>query len=109
MALGNESRDLTFEAGITEGVSKQGMEDYLEKLKAELLVGVANVMDETEDMVNVINQGWQGVSRDKFFEQFDKAISATKADLYYEYCDLVNKLSELAQNYYSQDANMIVD
>ncbi len=109
MALTGESRDLTFDGGITEGLSKQGMEAYLDNLRLGILNDVGNALDNTDDLQQAINKGWQGVSRDKFVAQFNKAVETIKEDLAQEYADLVNKLSELAQNYYIQDANMIQD
>lgn len=108
MAFTVGGNDLGFE-GISEGISKQGMEAYLEQLKLDLLNSVSEKLDDTQDMQNAINAGWQGASRDKFYRKFDTAIEATKEDLAAEYADLVNKLSELAQDFYAQDANMIDD
>jgi len=109
MAFKGEGRDFSDLGEMTEGLSSKGMEAYLEALKANLLVKVGESLDETTALEAAINKGWQGVSRDKFMTQFNKAIEATKEDLVAEYYDLVNKLSELAQSYYEQDANMIID
>jgi len=109
MAFKGEGRDFSELAEMTEGLSAKGMEAYLEALKANLLVKVADTLDTTDELEAAINKGWQGVSRDKFMTQFNTAIKNTKEDLAQEYADLVNKLSELAQSYYAQDANMIMD
>ena len=68
---------------------------------------VSETLDDTADLEAAINRGWQGKSRDIFFEKFNAAIKATEEDLHAEYADLVNKLSELSQNYYEQDAKMM--
>ena len=105
-----EDRSLGFGTvadGITEGISSGGMEDYLGKLQIDLLQSVSKALWEVQDLETAINKGWQGVSRDKFLEKFNSAIKATEEDLHDEYRDLVNKLSELSQNYYEQDAKMM--
>ena len=107
MAFKGEDRSLTFAGGITEGISSQGMANYLDKLQVDLLQKVSETLDDTADLEAAINKGWQGRSRDIFLERFNAAIKSTEEDLHAEYADLVNKMSELSQNYYEQDAKMM--
>lgn len=102
-----ESRDMDFGDDVSQGISKQGMEQYIEDLKADLLIKVSEKLEDTDAMAQAIARGWQGQSRDNFLDQFEKGIRAVQADLASEYSDLMMRLSELTRNYYEQDAKMV--
>lgn len=90
------------------GVSKQGMEQYMEALKIELLDSVKEKLNTEFDAIMIeINKGWQGSSRDRFEEKFRKQIGHIKNDLEDEYKDLSARLVELANFYYKQDESML--
>ena len=101
-----ENRDLALD-GMSEGVSKKGMEAYMEKLQIELLKGVSEKLEDTDGISAAIIQGWQGEARDAFLTKFSKAIQQVEQDLMAEYTDLLYRLSELAENYYEQDKKMM--
>ena len=102
-----ENRDMDFDADVSQGISKQGMMDYCESLRVELLKGAIKKLEETDGIQGAIIKGWQGESRDKFLDNFERAIKATAQELFAEYADLIKRLSELAQDYYSQDSKML--
>lgn len=102
-----EARDMDFGDDVSQGISKQGMEEYMENLKTDLLVKVNEQLEETDTMAQAIARGWQGQSRDNFLDQFEKGIRAVQADLLSEYSDLMMRLGELTKNYYAQDAKMV--
>lgn len=92
---------------MTEGISKEGIENLVEVMQTELLKGVSEKLKETEGITTALKAGWQGLSRDKFLEDMSKAIDGVIADLEAEYSDLMKRLSELVQSYYEQDAKMM--
>lgn len=92
---------------MTEGISTNGMEEYLENLKAHLLTETTKIINDTSALESAINSGWQGQSRDKFIEKFNEARMAISMDLKKEFKDLQNRLAELEMNYFAQDSKMI--
>lgn len=102
-----EARDMDFGDDVSQGISKEGMQQYMSDLKSELLTTVIEKLEDTDGISQAIARGWQGQSRDKFLDQFEKGIRAVESDLQSEYTDLMYRLSELAKNYYAQDAKMV--
>ena len=92
------------------GVSKEGMSQYMEELKASLLVSVTEKLnEEVENMMTVINTGWQGVSRDRFETKLRDVCAKINTDLSAEYYDLQRRLDELMLFYYNQDNALIAE
>lgn len=104
MKTGSSNMDI---GDMTEGISAKGMEEYIESLKAYLLVETTKIINDTSALESAINAGWQGQSRDKFIEKFNEARSAISDDLKKEFKDLNNRLAELQINYFAQDSKMI--
>lgn len=102
-----ESRDMDFGDDVSQGISKQGMEEYIQNLRTDLLTKVNEKLEDTDAMAQAIARGWQGQSRDNFLNQFEKGIRTVQSDLRSEYTDLLMRLSELTSNYYEQDAKMV--
>ena len=102
-----ESRDMDFGDDVSQGISKQGMEEYIQNLQTDLLTKVNEKLEDTDAMAQAIARGWQGQSRDNFLDQFEKGIRTVQSDLKSEYSDLMMRLSELTRNYYEQDAKMV--
>ena len=94
-------------ADMTQGVSKAGMQTYIDSLKISLLDEVKNKLEDVSAIQTAVDAGWQGKSRDKFFEMFEKSINEIENDLKDEFNDLNGRLNELANNYYSQDDNLL--
>ena len=90
------------------GVSKQGMNSFKDALKLKLLDQVKDKINETENVINAVNDGWQGASRDKFLSDFQKATEDLIKDIAAEYTDLENRLTELESAYYDID-NKLMD
>lgn len=89
------------------GVSKQGMKAFKEALQLKLLTQVKDKINETSDVIDAINDGWQGASRDKFITDFANAIEALINDIAAEYTDLENRLTELESAYYDIDNKLM--
>ena len=106
MALSGGGRDMAF-TQVTHGISKQGIEGYLEYLKLSIITQIEQKLDDTSGFETAINKGWQGASRDVFFEKVGKAIKSTKDEINAEFNNLRLKLSQLTNDYYGQDKAMI--
>ena len=91
---------------LTVGISKSGMEAYIQQLKADLLDTSVEKINDTSNMLNAINSGWQGASRDNFISDFNAAREAIANDLIAEYNDLAARLQELQDNYFKQDSEL---
>lgn len=100
------STDMTLDT-MTEGISKQGIDNLVEVMQTKLLTGVSEKLKETEGITTALKAGWQGKSRDAFIENMSKAIDGIISDLQAEYMDLMKRMSELVQSYYDQDAKMM--
>ena len=97
-----------FVDSLSIGVSSDGMANYKEELRAELLTQTVEKLDEEyNNIMNVINTGWQGVARDRFDNQFRAMCDAIGADLTAEYVDLEARLDELQAFYFDQDQKLI--
>lgn len=79
----------------------------MEYLKVDVLDKIIEKLDDTAAIETAINNGWQGVSRDRFMKMFSNSISVTARDLYHEFENLSKRLSELYQDYFTQDLNML--
>ena len=102
------SKDMDFN-GVTEGFSKEGYGYYISYLKLNIVDTICDMLDKTDGIINALNKGWQGNSRDKFIEKFNKTKNKTEDEIIAEFKSLKSKLSILAYNYYEQDAKMLSD
>ncbi len=105
-----ESRNMDFGSygeGVTEGISKSGVEAYVEYLQVEVIQSLINKLDDVGEIQAAIDKGWQGESRDKFLRAFASTINQTEEEIQAEFKNLVDRLSELIQSYYKQDENMM--
>lgn len=101
-----ESRNMSLDT-MTEGISVHGMRDFVDLLKANLLTGVCNELNKTEEINRALMAGWQGQSRDEFIRKFTASIRAVKDDLADEYFNLLKRLGELMDSYFEQDKKMM--
>lgn len=92
---------------MTQGVDHAGMETYREALKAEVLENTRTLINDVDEVESSINSAWQGVSRDRFLNDFSKSRESISTDLEAEYRNLEARLNELEYMYYQQDQNMI--
>lgn len=104
MNMGNNSLGIS---DLTIGISSNGMEEYKEKLKIDLLQTSKDLINDVDSVITAINSGWQGVSRDKFLSQFAEARQKICDDLDKEYQDLENRLTDIQSAYYIADQNLI--
>lgn len=94
-------------ADLTMGINSNGMEEYKDSLKVELLSTTKEKINNVTEVVNAINDAWQGKSRDVFLQQFDQAREKINADLDAEYADLNNRLTDLQSSYFAIDQSLI--
>lgn len=95
--------------GVSEldiGISGNGMYEYAQTI-ASNMEKVKDAVDEYQSFEQAINNAWQGVSRDRFMEQFYKVTESLKEQLDLEYADLMARLTELQENYYKQDEALL--
>lgn len=92
---------------LTIGINSTGMEEYKEQLRTDLLQTSKDKINSVDAIVSAINNGWQGVSRDRFLKQFDDVRQKICDDLDKEYADLENRLTDLQSAYYAADQNLI--
>ena len=101
--------DLSIDS-LSIGISTSGMSEYKEALKADLLVATKTKLEEERNnIMNVINTGWQGVARDRFDNQLKKMCDDIGNDLEAEYKDLEARLDELEAFYFNHDKRLLDD
>ncbi len=95
---------------LSIGISSSGMSEYKEALRADLLLSTQTKLEEEKNnILNVINTGWQGVARDRFEKQLTDECTRIGEDLEKEYKDLDARLSELENFYFEQDKSLLED
>ncbi len=98
------------EIGISEmtiGVSSQGVEDYSESIRVEVLQNLSQTLDEEVAKVKTsLAQAWTGESEQVFEELLDKQVTVIKEDMESEYNDLNKKLVNLIGYYKNQDKKL---
>lgn len=99
------TNDLGIES-LSTGISKGGMFEYLDNIKAEVITGTERIINDVTHIENAINSGWQGVAKDRFLIAFKEKREALLADLNKEYDNLYWRLLELEEQYFKADANM---
>ena len=92
--LGMNSLDL--------GFSREGMKQYIENLRLNMLEEAKKAIDDFGDVEININQAWQGQARDRFLREFEESREKIKSDL-----DLEARLSEIGTFYLNQDSGMM--
>ena len=105
MGIFGNSTNLGIE-DLSIGISSKGLDSYLDTIKAEYLEKVS-IDTEVDAIIQVINTGWQGKSRDTFEKQLNQMADDIKADLKKEYKDLENRFKELEAFYFEQDNTLM--
>lgn len=91
------------------GFSASGLEEYKATLEADLIAKTEQILNNQTAVIEAINAGWQGKSRDVFLGQFSDTVTHIIEDLNYEYEDLLERFKEIQNNYYEQDENLMND
>lgn len=94
-------------SSLTTGVSKAGLEQYLETLKTIALKETIAEIDRVDEVITAINNCWQGESRDRFLEAFAKMRELIKSDLAREYENLDSKMHSLIYEMYELDRRAV--
>lgn len=89
------------------GFSASGLEEYIKLIDVKLLQNIQTELNNTDTLINTINAGWVGKSRDIFLQQFEQSINAVINDVQAEYEDLMTRFSEIQSNYYEQDNELM--
>lgn len=90
---------------VSYGLSRKGMEKYIEDLKLDI-DAVKKAVKDVDDIQKAVDKGWQGYSRDVFYQDFDESIDNLLNSVEKEYKDLKNRLEELEDNLINQDVKM---
>lgn len=101
-----EAKDASIQE-LTTAIDSQGMQSYFESLKLHLLTEVVEDLEDTAEIENAINTGWQGVARDNFLTNLSKQITSIEEDLEKEYNNVEARMGELQSDYFNQDQNMV--
>ena len=101
--IGNETADLS---NMTYGVSHKGMEAYRQRISSELYSEIWKKLDSVAEIQRAIDSGWQGLSRDKFYNDFIETVVKIRNDIDKEFQDLNARLVELEMNYFKQDEEL---
>lgn len=96
-------------SSLTTGVSKEGLRTYMEELKTNVLLEMSRELDNTNDVIQAINNCWEGQSKTRFLDNFSKIREEIKNDLALEYSNLESKLESLANGMYVLDQFGIYD
>lgn len=89
------------------GFSREGMNQYIENLRLNMLEEAKKAIDDFGDVEININQAWQGQARDRFLREFEESREKIKSDLDQEFLDLEARLSEIGTFYLNQDSGMM--
>lgn len=89
------------------GFSSEGFEEYKSKLQVELIQNTSEKLKDTNTVIQTLNSGWQGKSRDVFVEQLQRTVTNIINDLEREYDDLCARFAEIENNYYEQDNHLM--
>lgn len=92
---------------LSIGVSAQGMSEYVEKIRMDLLKDAREMINNVETVEAAINKGWQGASRDKFLTDFEAMRDQICTDLEEEFYDLEAKMEEVMGAYYDIDQRIM--
>lgn len=92
---------------LTIGIDSNGMQNYRESLRIDLLQSTEQKINEFTEVEAAINNCWQGLSRDYFLDSFEDMRQRIIQDLEAEYRDLENRLVDLEEMYYKQDLEML--
>ena len=103
---GSSSLNIT---DATTGVSKQGMQKYIDDINAKVITETIKLLDETGDIADAVHKSWSGESAEKFLMAFADSISRIKEDLKNEEQNLLSKLQALQFSYIQQDRMMAED
>lgn len=106
--FGGNSNSLGIE-NLDIGFSESGFNEYKKTLEADLIAKTEEILKNQTAVIEAINAGWQGKSRDIFVEQFQNTVNRIIDDLNYEYQDLEERFKEIQNNYYEQDNNLMND
>lgn len=90
----------------TVGISKEGMNQYIEQLHIDLLKNVKEKIDDVENLETQISSMWQGASRDNFLRDFKQQRILLESQLEKEFLDLQNRLVEIEEGFFMEDQNL---
>ena len=102
--MGSSSLGISY---LTIGINANGMQEYKDSLRVELLANTKDKINDVADVVTAIDGAWQGKSRDLFLRQFEETRAKITEDLDAEYRDLNNRLTDLQSSYFAIDQSLI--
>lgn len=90
---------------VSYGLSKKGIQKYIDDLDFDVKA-IKEAIKAVDGIQKAIDKGWQGYSRDVFYEDFNESIEDLLDSVEKESKDLKNRLEELQNNLINQDINM---
>ena len=89
------------------GFSSSGLTALDNDLNELLYDDICTELDNLETSVNeLLDQCWQGVSKDRFVVDLGKRIEKIKEEIKVEYSDLKGRFEDLAEYYAKQDEEL---
>jgi len=93
---------------MTIGASAAGLTTFLEELKVDY---IDKARDELESgltgVKEALDAGWQGESKDKFFQDLTDNANVVRETLEAEYTKLNVAITSTAQSFFTQDAQLM--
>lgn len=90
---------------LSIGVSKAGMQSYIDNLSDQIFNRTGrDLTSGCSDLISVISDGWQGVSRDKFASDFKDNISQILENIEVQRKNFETELTTLMNNYLNIDS-----
>ena len=92
---------------VSHGFDANGLESYVQYLKATVLEPLEAEMGDYSELYAALEQGWQGVSLDKFKDKFENTLVETDLEIRAEFGNLIQNLYGLGDSYMAQDRDMM--
>lgn len=93
--------------GYTHGASYEGVNQYLESIKVNVIQEAENALFAYQDLEKVLRDNWKGQACANFIQNFEMAAYEVQRQLNNASIDITNKINSLYNSYITQDENMI--
>lgn len=92
---------------MSHGFSQAGAEAYLMDLNAKAIEETKELLGDTADIKNALENGWQGQAEQNFMQNFNRAVIEIQEAL--DNCSkaLYNQFDQITNAWIEQDKNMI--
>lgn len=90
----------------TYGISKTGMEQYINSLNASLIGDTKKILEQVEGIQSAVDAGWNGAAKASFLKSLQESIIKVEQDLDKEEVSLRRRLDELQASYIYQETHI---